>query len=232
MITKISSENRYHSKHEWLSTFHLFSFADYYDSTNMNFGVLRVFNDDTIDRKSGFPTHGHKNMEIITIILEGELTHKDTMGNTEVIKKGEVQYMSAGTGVMHSEFNNSKEKIHLYQIWLTPIKNNLSPKYTQKDFSNNIKSNSLTPVVSNSKLENSITIQADATRYLGDFEAGKIITHQQKIGYGIFIYVTKGSVNINEVLFKQGDQARIVDENSITIISLEETKYIIIDTAL
>ncbi len=116
MIKKISAHNRFRAQHEWLSTYHLFSFADYYDPENMNFGALRVFNDDTIDGNSGFGPHGHRDMEIVTIVLNGELTHKDSMGNIGTIKAGEVQYMSAGTGVTHTEMNTKDESVHLYQI--------------------------------------------------------------------------------------------------------------------
>lgn len=233
MIIKIPREDRYHAHHGWLSSYHLFSFADYFDPNNMNFGALRVFNDDTIDGESGFGTHGHKNMEIITIIHSGELTHKDTIGNEEVIRRGEVQYMSAGTGVMHSEINKGKEKTHLYQIWIAPKKQNLPPVYKQKDFTELVTPNSLTPVVSDSPLHDALQIEADATIYLGNVEDNtKVLTYSQKSDRGVFVYITEGTITINGNDFKSGDQARSVGESDLIIQSKGLARFVLIDVIL
>jgi redox-sensitive bicupin YhaK (pirin superfamily) len=232
MINKISAKDRYHSHEGWLSTYHLFSFADYFDPNNMNFGVLRVFNDDTISGERGFGAHGHKDMEIITIVLEGELTHQDTMGNTKTISKGEVQYMSAGTGVMHSEINNLSTPVSLYQIWLTPQARNLHPSYDQKDFSLKLRSNALTMVASGDATDGAITIQADATIYQGKLEKDAKFTYVQRQRRGIFVYVTEGVVEINGILFETKDQARITTEETLTFFGKEKSSFVLVDVAL
>lgn len=231
MITKIEAKERYLANHGWLSSYHLFSFAEYYDPNNMNFGVLRVFNDDRIDGESGFGMHGHRDMEIVTIMLEGELTHEDTMGNKKSMKKGEVQYMSAGTGVMHSEMNLAQENVHLYQIWLLPKKNGLTPAYDQKNFSGSSK-NELIPVVSDVPTGDAITIQANATIYKGDFEKGTSYSYKIQEGRGIFIYITEGVLEINDIMLTTGDQARIENETSIILKSTQATKFVLIDVGL
>lgn len=233
MITKISSENRYHAHHGWLSTYHLFSFADYYDPRNMNFGVLRVFNDDTIDGESGFGAHSHRDMEIVTIMLEGELTHQDNMGNTAILKKGEVQYMSAGTGVTHSEVNASKEKTHLYQIWIMPKAKNLAPTYGQKDFSTREKKNVLVPVASDKVLDEAIVMQADATIYKAELAEGVTVKYALEKGRGLFVYVIQGSIDVNGSAFQMQDQARIKDERNISITApKKDARFIAIDVLL
>ena len=231
MIIKVEAKERFLAEHGWLSSYHLFSFAEYYDPYNMHFGTLRVFNDDYIDGKNGFPPHRHENMEIITIVLEGELSHEDSMGNRSTIQEGEVQYMSAGKGVVHSEMNHGSKRTHLYQIWLLPKRNSLTPTYDQKNFSES-KKNELVPVVSDAPAGDAIIIQADATIYKGCFEQGKSYTHSIEQGRGVFIYVTEGTLLINETLFEKGDQARIEDEETIMLTAQTEARFILIDTAL
>ncbi len=232
MIKKIKSSERYNAKHGWLSSYHLFSFADYYDPNNMNFGALRVFNDDTIDGESGFGAHSHRDMEIVTIMLEGELTHQDDIGNTKVMKQGEVQYMSAGTGVTHSEMNMSKEKTHLYQLWIMPRVRNLSPDYDQKTFDGVEGMNTLIPVASNVEKNGVIVIQADATIYKAQLESGKAIDYYPAQGRGVFIYITEGVLTINEIEFAKEDQARIEDEEKLTIIAKETSAFVMVDVIL
>lgn len=232
MVVHIPSEERYHAFHSWLSSYHLFSFADYYDPNNMNFGVLRVFNDDSIDGESGFGAHPHSDMEIVTIMLEGELTHKDSIGNTRTMKKGEVQYMSAGTGVIHSEMNHKKEQIHLYQLWFLPKSRGLAPAYDQKDFSTDMRKNELVPVVSDVEVGGAIIMQAEATIYLAELEKGKSITHAPQKGRGVFVYITEGELTIQDVECKAGDQMRIVDEEKIEILANENAKFIVIDVVI
>lgn len=234
MITKIEAKNRYFATHGWLSSYHLFSFAEYYDPSNMNFGVLRVFNDDTIDEENGFEAHPHRDMEIVTIVLEGELSHQDNMGNSATIRKGEVQYMSAGTGVVHAEMNQSQESTHLYQLWLLPKKNGLTPTYGQKDFSE-MEKNVLVPVASGREEENrdgAIEIQSDATIYKATLEKEKTITYTPEKGRGVFIYITKGTLEINDTVFTMGDQARIEGEESLTIFAQEETELVLLDVVM
>ncbi len=232
MTQKIPAHDRYLASHSWLSTYHLFSFADYFDPDNMNFGALRVFNDDTIDGRSGFGQHGHRDMEIVTIVLSGELTHTDSMGNSGVIKAGEVQYMSAGIGVMHSEVNNGDEQVHLYQIWIMPKSKNLQPSYGQKDFTGIKEKNILVPVVSDKQIGQAIQIQADATIYLSELEASKKIAYELQSGRGLFVYVTEGAIIINAAEFAAGDQARIVDEKEIQMIGKMDAKFVAIDVVV
>ncbi len=231
MISRISKEERYFSKHDWLSTYHLFSFADYYDQLNMNFGVLRVFNDDTVDGENGFGAHSHRDTEIVTILLEGELSHQDSMGNKETIRKGEVQYMSAGTGVVHAEINESKQQTHLYQLWLFPRKGGLTPTYDQKDFSV-IQKNMFTPVASGYQKEGAIRIESDATIYKGLFEKDFSMEYKVENGNGVFIYITNGSLEINGIVFTTGDQARIENEESLTISSTETTECVMVEVGM
>jgi redox-sensitive bicupin YhaK (pirin superfamily) len=231
MIIKVEAKERFLAEHGWLSSYHLFSFAEYYDPYNMHFGTLRVFNDDYIDGKNGFPPHRHENMEIITIVLEGELSHEDSMGNRSTIQEGEVQYMSAGKGVVHSEMNHGDKRTHLYQIWLLPKKNSLTPTYDQKNFSENSK-NELVPVVSDASAGDAIIIQADVTIYKGDFEKGKSCTHKVQEGRGIFIYITEGVLEINDIMLTTGDQARIENETSVILKSTQATKFVLIDVEL
>lgn len=231
MIQKIPAAKRYKADHGWLSSFHLFSFAEYYDPENTNFGVLRVFNDDRIDAESGFGAHGHRNMEIITLMLEGELTHQDNMGNSATMKSGEVQYMSAGTGVIHSEMNNSKERTHLYQIWIVSKEREMEPMYDQKDFSQ-MESNVLVPVASGKDKEGAIPIRADATIYKAELRKDQTVDFAPESGRGVFLYVTKGALEVNGDPFKEGDQARITNENRLSITAASDSQFVLIDVIL
>ena len=198
----------------------------------MNFGVLRVFNDDYIVGENGFGAHPHRDMEIVTIIHKGELTHADSMGNTKIITAGEVQYMSAGTGVVHSEVNNSKEETHLYQIWLSPKKQGLTPTYDQKDFKGIRENNVLQVVASGDALSGAIHIQADATISLLQTDAKNTVPYHLEKGRGLFIYVTEGSLTVLGQMLSVGDQARIQDEESVTLLVEENTLCIVIDVRL
>ncbi|HAG27318.1 TPA: pirin family protein [Patescibacteria group bacterium] len=231
MIRKIPANKRYKAEHDWLTTYHLFSFAMYFDRGNMNFGALRVFNDDYIDGENGFGAHSHDNMEIITIVHEGTLTHQDSMGNTGTISKGEVQYMSAGTGVTHAEVNQGKEKVHLYQIWIMPDKQNQPPQYSQKDFSEAPK-NILVPVASGQNMDGAIPIRTDSTIYLSKLEQGNTIRHTLKHDRGLFIYIKEGNLVINGTEFEKEDQARIIDETDILIKTSEGAEFIAIDVPM
>lgn len=212
MISHIPAHKRYHAKHGWLDTFHLFSFAQYYDPENVHFGNLRVFNDDRIDAFSGFDDHDHEEMEIVTIMLEGELTHRDSLGNKKLLKAGEVQRMSAGTGVTHAEKNLGNTPVHLYQIWFLPNRVRDLPSYEQKDFSYQLEKNVLHPLVKPGGGESVLDIHADVTISRLDLEKDKTIAYSLKSGKGLFVYVERGSLVINGELFLEGDQARIQDQ--------------------
>lgn len=220
MVIKKEASSRFKADHGWLQTYHLFSFADYYDPQNMNFGTLRVFNDDYIAGHQGFGAHNHDNMEIITIVHEGELTHQDSMGNTGVIRAGDVQYMSAGSGVTHAERNEGDETVHVYQIWIAPTQENLSPIYEQKKLPG-ITSNKLVPI--------GLQIRTNASLFIATLEQGKGVDYAIDSGRGVFLYVKSGALNIAGVQFEQGDQARIVDEETITITADHDAEFILID---
>ncbi len=231
MITKIDASKRYHAKQDWLDTYHLFSFANYFDPENIHFGSLHVFNDDTIDAFSGFGDHGHENMEIVTIMHRGALTHRDSMGNHEVIRAGEVQRMSAGTGVVHAEKNLADESVHLYQIWILPNQQGLTPSYEQKDFSYPQK-NRLVPVASDSSSGEVLKIHTDATIYLGDFEKDAAVEHSLAEGRGFFLYLKSGQISVNDILFNAGDQARIQHEHGLNIQAKTESSFVCIDVSM
>lgn len=231
MIRRIPASNRYKAEHDWLKTYHLFSFNMYHDRGNMNFGALRVFNDDYIDGESGFGVHSHDNMEIITIVHEGTLTHQDSLGNTGQIKTGEVQYMSAGTGVTHAEVNQQKEPIHLYQIWVFPDEQNLAPQYAQKGFSN-MTMNQLVPVASGQNKPDAIKIRTASTIYLAKLDSDKTIRYQLENDRGLFIYIKQGKLTINGVEFEKEDQARIMEEADILIKASADSEFIAIDVPM
>ncbi len=228
MITNISASKRHLAKYEWLKTYHLFSFADYFDPLNLQFGVLRVFNDDTIGAFSGFDEHGHDNMEIVTIVLQGQLTHRDSLGNTTTIKAGEVQRMSAGTGVVHAEKNLADEPVHLYQLWFLPEAKDLVPSYAQRDFSYREK-NRLVPIVSNKTIDDTLQMSADATIYLAELEEGKELRYSIVSQRGVFMYIQTGELEINGHVFETGDQARIESESELLVRAKQEAKFICIE---
>lgn len=189
------------------------------------------FNDDYIQGENGFGAHQHDNMEIVTIVHEGQLTHQDSMGNTGTIRKGEVQYMSAGTGVTHAEVNQDKEPIHLYQIWIMPDEQNVQPQYAQKDFSN-ISSNALVPVASGQNLLGAIPIRTNSTIYLCKLDAGHSIIHRLEHDRGLFVYMKEGDVEINGTKFEKEDQARIMDQDTILIKANTATEFVAIDVPM
>lgn len=203
----------------------------YHDRGNMNFGALRVFNDDYIDGESGFGAHSHDNMEIVTIVHQGTLTHQDSIGNTGNIKAGEVQYMSAGTGVTHAELNEKPEPVHLYQIWIFPDKQNQPPQYAQQDFSNMMR-NQLVAVASGQNKNGAISIRTNSTIYLSKLDANQTIKHQLENDQGLFVYLKQGKLTINGVELEKEDQARIMDEPDILIKATEDSEFIAIDVPM
>ena len=229
MIKIIDADKRHFSDFGWLKTYWLFSFSSYYDPENIQFGALRVFNDDVVEPGMGFPTHPHEEMEIITVVLEGEITHEDSMGNKSVIQRDDVQRMSAGTGLTHSEFNLANEPVHFYQIWILPDEKGLSPSYDQKRLDPASWKNSLCPVASGQDLPETVTFHTNATIYLADLDAGKDIQFKSEESRRVFVYVTTGELKINGQKFRQKDQARIDLESEIRIEAAKPASLILID---
>jgi redox-sensitive bicupin YhaK (pirin superfamily) len=215
----------------WLKANFSFSFASYYDPNKVNFGVLRVLNDDIIAGGTGFGTHPHDNMEIITIPLEGGLEHKDSLGNTGVINAGEVQVMSAGTGVYHSEYNASATKdAKTLQIWLFPKERNIQPRYDQKSFTDVLKLNQLTTLISPVKSNDTLWLNQDATFSMGDFEASQQVNYNIKTsGNGAYVFVIDGSVKINSTVLNKRDAMGVYDTSSFIIEPEELSRFLIID---
>jgi redox-sensitive bicupin YhaK (pirin superfamily) len=220
--------------HGWLKANFSFSFAGYYDPDKVHFGALRVLNDDIIDGGTGFGTHPHDNMEIITIPLQGALEHKDSMGNIGVIHAGEVQVMSAGTGVEHSEYNHSKtEAANTLQIWLFPKVRNIAPRYDQRDFKDKFVLNEFTTLVTGDKNVDALWINQDATFSLGEFEAGKSISYDMKLaGNGAYIFVLDGAVTINGQVLNKKDALGVTDAESITIDNQTNSRLLILEVPM
>jgi redox-sensitive bicupin YhaK (pirin superfamily) len=215
----------------WLKANFSFSFGPYYNPEKIRFGVLRVLNDDIIGPGQGFGHHPHDNMEIITIPLAGALEHKDSMGNTGVISAGEVQVMSAGTGVEHSEFNASQvEPANTLQIWLFPKERNIKPRYDQKSFTGEMKINQLTTLVSPVKSDDTLWVNQDATFSMGSFEANKEINYDIKTpGNGVYVFVLEGSLKINGHILNKRDALGVYDTSSITIGTEAKSRLLIMD---
>jgi redox-sensitive bicupin YhaK (pirin superfamily) len=232
MIQTIRANDRHFSDFGWLQTYWLFSFDNYYDPANLQFGSLRVFNDDIVAPQSGFPTHPHREMEIITTVLQGEVTHKDSMGNHTVIRAGEVQRMSAGTGITHSEHNLGDGPVHLYQIWILPGERRLQPSYDQKHFAAEARRNRLQPVASGQGLADVVTMNTDATIYLADFDAAHATDYELADGRGAFIYVTEGDLRVNDARLGAKEQARIEGVRRLHLAAGEKANFILIDVPM
>jgi redox-sensitive bicupin YhaK (pirin superfamily) len=215
----------------WLKANFSFSFGPYYDPDKVHFGALRVLNDDIIAAGAGFGSHPHDNMEIITIPIEGALEHKDSMGNIGVIHAGEVQVMSAGSGVVHSEYNHSQtEDANTLQIWLFPKERNIKPRYDQKDFNEVLKLNELTTLISPENSEDTLWINQDATFSMGDFEAGQQINYDIKTpGNGVYIFIIEGAAKINGQALNKRDAIGVYDTSSLIIETEALTRLLIMD---
>ncbi len=230
MIRVRKSEERGHFNHGWLDTYHTFSFADYYDQDHMGFRDLRVINDDRVAGGAGFPTHPHRDMEIITCVLEGSLMHRDSMGNGGVIRPGEVQRMSAGRGVRHSEANASEsEPLHLLQIWILPERAGIEPGYEQKMFPIEERTNRLRLMASRDALEGSVAIHQDVDLYAGVLGRGSEVSHEFRPGRHGWLHVAKGEAEVNGTVLRTGDGAAISDETSLTIVGNGGTEVLLFD---
>jgi quercetin 2,3-dioxygenase len=218
MITLRPAGQRGQADYGWLRTRYTFSFADYYDPEHTQFRSLRVINEDHVEPGHGFGTHPHRDMEIITYVLEGALAHKDSMGTGSTIRPGEVQRMSAGTGVLHSEFNHSpSDEVHLLQIWLFPERKGIEPSYEQKEFPRETKLNRLRLVASPGGEEGSVTLHQDARLYASVLEAGKSVRHELDKGRYSWLQVARGEVSLNGTTLKAGDGAAVEREAALEI---------------
>jgi redox-sensitive bicupin YhaK (pirin superfamily) len=226
------SGERGHAEHGWLDSFHTFSFADYYDPKNMGFRSLRVINEDRVAPGGGFPRHSHRDMEIVTYVLDGALEHKDSMGNGSVMKRGDVQRMSAGTGVAHSEFNASnKEPVHFLQIWIMPDKPGHTPSYEQKAFTEAERTNKLRVIASNDGRDGSVRIHQDAAILATLLDPEKSVTHEVAKGRGAWIHVVRGSVTLDGTVLETGDAASITDSGGVTFAAKTPSEVLVFDLA-
>jgi redox-sensitive bicupin YhaK (pirin superfamily) len=232
MITIRKAEERGHFDFGWLNTYHSFSFSDYYDPEHTRFRSLRVINEDLVQAGHGFPTHGHRDMEIITYILQGALEHRDSMGTGSIIRRGDAQRMSAGTGVTHSEANPSQdEPVHLLQIWIFPTEQGIQPEYEEKKFSDDEKRNKLRLIVSPEGSEGSVRIHQDAKIYASLLDQGSEVTHTLPEGRSAWLQVAAGSVKLNDVALKQGDGGAIREESKLRIVANEPAEVLLFDLA-
>jgi quercetin 2,3-dioxygenase len=232
MMTIRKASDRGHADHGWLDSHHTFSFADYYDPKHMGFRSLRVINDDRVEGGRGFGAHQHRDMEIISYVLDGQLAHKDSMGTGAVIRPGDVQRMSAGTGVTHSEFNASKsDDVHFLQIWLEPNTNGIAPGYEQKTFSDADKLGTLRLVASPDGKDGSVTIHANANVYAGLLDAGQHAELALPDNHGAWVHVARGKVSINGQQLGEGDGVAIEGERSIRIDGIDNGEVIAFDLA-
>lgn len=232
MIKIRKADRRGHFDFRWLNTFHTFSFGDYYDPAFMGFRSLRVINEDFVHSGRGFPTHAHRDMEIITYILEGSLEHRDSMGNGSVIRPGDVQRMTAGTGVSHSESNPSREQsVHLLQIWILPDQGGLKPGYEQKAFSDDQKQGRLCLVASEDGRDGSVTIHQDASVYATVLGEGNEVVHTVAPGRHAWLQVARGAVTVNGENLDQGDGAAVSNEERVAITGREAAEVLLFDLA-
>jgi redox-sensitive bicupin YhaK (pirin superfamily) len=230
MISIRKSNERGHADHGWLDTRFTFSFADYDDPKHVHFRTLRVMNDDRVAGGGGFPMHSHQDMEIVTYVLEGALEHRDSMGNGSVIKPGDIQYMSAGTGVTHSEFNASEtEPVHLYQIWMFPEKKGLKPTYDQKNFSAAEKRGKLRLIASPDGRDGSVKIRQDNELYATVLGAGESVKHALKPERHAYVQVARGSVTLNGQKLGEGDGAAVSTEKTMEISGVKHAEVLLFD---
>jgi redox-sensitive bicupin YhaK (pirin superfamily) len=230
MLSLRKSRERGYADHGWLKSFHSFSFADYFDPQHMGWGNLRVINEDRIAPGTGFGTHGHRDMEIISYVVSGELAHKDNMGNGRAIPPGDVQRMSAGRGVMHSEFNHAPQATtHFFQIWIEPNVRGIAPSYEQKTFAAGEKRGALRLVASPDGAQGSVTIHADARLYAGLFDGDEAATLTLDPKRKAYVHLVRGAVEVNGQPLEAGDAARIEDESQITLQAGKDAEVLVFD---
>jgi quercetin 2,3-dioxygenase len=229
----IRARDRYHHETDWLSTYWHFSFDHYHDPKNVSFGPLRVFNDDTVRPASGFPPHSHADMEIISYVISGALAHQDNRGHRGVIRAGEVQVMSAGTGITHAESNASKtEPVHFLQMWILPRQRGRQPRWDQKSFAEFRQGGRLVPVVSGVAGRGgggALTIDQDATIFIGVLETGDLVLHESAPGRRAYAFVIEGGIRLDGDTLEPGDQARITGSERLQIAGLRPAHLLLID---
>jgi quercetin 2,3-dioxygenase len=232
MIQLRKAAERGHFDHGWLDTYHTFSFGDYYDPAHLGFRSLRVINDDRVQPGRGFGMHGHRDMEIVTYVLDGALQHKDSLGNGSIIRAGELQRMTAGTGVRHSEFNPSDEEgVHLYQIWLLPERTGLKPSYEELAVGEEEKRGRFRLVASPDGADGSLTIHQDARSYLASLLPGQAVAHPIEPGRAAWLQVLRGSVNVLGNDLSAGDGVAVTDENAISVQAAVPSEVLLFDLA-
>jgi redox-sensitive bicupin YhaK (pirin superfamily) len=232
MITLRRSEERGHANHGWLDSYHTFSFAGYFDPNHMGFRALRVINEDRVAPGQGFGTHPHRDMEIISYVLSGSLAHKDSMGTGSAIKQGDVQRMSAGTGVTHSEFNGSKaEPVHFLQIWIMPEESGTKPGYEQKYFDDAEKRGKLRLVASRDGEDGSVKLQQDAKLFATLLEAGETVRYDLDPARHAWIQVIRGEITLGEAVLRAGDGAAMSEETEVLIAGRDKAEVLLFDLA-
>lgn len=232
MITVRLADDRGITDWGWLESRHTFSFGEYRDPNHVHFRTLRVINDDKIAPGGGFPMHPHRDMEIVTVVLAGALEHKDSLGNGSVIRAGDVQRMTAGTGILHSEFNPSEDKpVHLLQIWILPEERGLTPGYEQTAFPNTDRHGRLMLVASSDGRDGSVTINQDANLYVTHLTSGESVRQAVAPGRNMWIQVATGSVTLNGTLLSEGDGAAVTDEHTLQLTGAPESEVIVFDLA-
>ncbi|MDR4503802.1 MAG: pirin family protein [Candidatus Scalindua sp.] len=229
MIQIVKSNDRHFNDFGWLQTYWLFSFSNYHDPENISHGRLRVFNDDIVKAQKGFDTHPHEEMEIISIVLDGEMVHEDTMGNTTTIRKNDVQRMTAGTGLYHSERNLSDKPVYFFQIWINPDKRGLEPSYAQKGFKPDLWQNKIKLLASDTPGEGIVSLNTEASIYRAVLEKGKRLDLEFDENRNPFIYMIKGKAEVNNAIIETRDQARIKNELSLEIVATDSSEFIMID---
>ena len=230
MLTLRKSSDRGYADHGWLKSFHSFSFAGYYDPKHMDWGNLRVINEDRIAPGTGFGTHGHRDMEIISYVVSGNLAHKDSMGNVKGIPPGDVQRMSAGTGVQHSEFNHAEgETTHFFQIWIEPSKTGIAPGYEQKTFTSAEKQGTLRLLASPDAAQGSVAIHADARLYSGLFDADQATTLELPAGRKAYVHLMRGKLHVNGQELSAGDAALLEGERTVSISQGHDAEVLVFD---
>jgi quercetin 2,3-dioxygenase len=232
MLAIRRADERGHANHGWLDTYHSFSFADYFDEAHLHYGALRVLNDDRIAGGRGFGAHGHRDMEIVTYVLSGALAHRDSMGNGSTIRPGDVQRMSAGTGVMHSEFNASKdEEAHLLQIWLLPTERGGAPGYEEKRFDDADKRGRLRLIASPDGRDGSVTVQADASIHAALIDGDERAEYAVPAGRRVYVQVARGALEVNGERLSTGDAAMIEAETAVVLAKGEAAEVLLFDVA-
>jgi len=232
MIRVRGANERGHAQHGWLESYHTFSFADYHDPSFIGFRALRVINEDRVQPGQGFGTHSHRDMEIVTYVLEGALAHKDSLGTGSIIRPGDVQRMSAGTGVAHSEFNHSStELVHFLQIWILPEEEGLAPSYEQRSFPEAERTDRLRLVASRDAREGSVKVHQDVDLHAATFSSGAALEHSLRAGRHAWLQVARGKLSANDQLLSAGDGAAFSDESAVSLVAREPAEILLFDFA-